>query len=367
MSKRDYYEVLGVERDASPEVLKKAYRKLAMEYHPDQNPDDESAAEKFKELTEAYQVLSDSNQRAKYDRFGHDAPEIGFGGAVDISSMADFFDSVFGSVFGGMPQERRRRGRPGRDLQWDLNVTLEDAVKGAEAKVTIPRPVRCADCSGIGSVNGEAPDRCPQCDGAGRIRLQQGIFAVNTTCPACRGMGEVIRTQCPTCGGRGLVIEEKDFEVPLRPGVEDGEVIPIQGAGEQGRRGAPDGDLHIMVRVDKHETFVRRGDDLHSVLEINYPQAVMGADVKVPTIDGSASMRIRPGTDNGQVYRLKGKGVLHRRGKTHGDQHVHIEVTIPKDLTPRAEELIIELSKEFGQEVKARPVSIIDKLKDFFD
>ena len=368
MSKRDYYEVLGVSRDTAGDQLKKRYRKLAMKYHPDQNPDDDQAAEKFKELTEAYQVLSDPNKRARYDRYGHDAPEMGFGGtAVDISSMTDFFDSIFGSVFGGgTPRRRQRRGKPGRDLQFEVEITLEQVVTGAELKITVPRPVRCQLCNGIGSAGGQKPDRCNQCDGMGSLRLQQGIFAVSTTCPACGGTGEMIRDTCADCHGKGLVVKEEEFEVELPPGVDDGAVKVIPGAGEQGRRGAPDGDLHVMIRVKKHDFFIRRGQDVHAVVQISYPQAVLGTELEVPTIDGLVKMRIRPGTEVGQTYRLRGKGVPSLRGRVRGDQHVHVEIIVPKDLTPRQEELISELGKEFGDEVQSKP-SFIGKLKHLFD
>ncbi len=369
MTKRDYYEVLGVSRDTPAGELKKVYRRLAMKYHPDQNPDDDQAAEKFKELTEAYQVLSDSNKRARYDRFGHSAPDMGFGGAaVDVTSMADFFDSIFGSVFGGGgPRRRRSRGRPGRDLQYDLAITLEDTVVGKDVKITVPRPVRCSECDGTGAAAGTEPERCPQCQGAGTVRLQQGIFAVSTTCPGCGGTGETIRSRCPSCEGKGLVIEEQEFEVSIPPGVDDGAVKVISSAGEHGLRGAPDGDLHIMIQVEEHDNFARRGQDLHSVLQVSYPQAVLGAEVEVPTINAAVKMRIKPGTENGRVYKLKGKGVPSLHGRSIGDQHVHIEVAIPKKLNPRQEELIEELGKEFGDEVTAQPKSFIDKLKHIFE
>jgi molecular chaperone DnaJ len=370
MLKRDYYEVLGVSRDSTSEQLKKAYRRLAMKYHPDQNPDDDQATEKFKELTEAYQVLADPNKRARYDQFGHNAPDIGFGGAVDISSMADFFDSIFGSVFGGggPARRRRQRGKPGRDLQYDLKITLEDTVLGVDVKITVPRPVRCSDCGGSGAAAGTNPERCPKCDGTGAVRLQQGIFAVSTTCPGCGGGGEVIRQLCADCGGKGLVIKEEDFEVSIPPGVDDGAVKIIQGAGEHGRGGAPDGDLHIMIHVKKHEHFVRRGQDLHSELQISYPQAVLGAEVKVPTVEGPVEMRIKPGTENGQVYRLRSKGVPSLRGRSRGDHHIHIDVAVPKKLTERQKDLIRQLGEEFGDTVVPKSQnSFLDKLKDFFE
>ena len=371
MAKRDYYEVLDASRDATPDQLKKSYRRLAMKYHPDQNPDDENAAEKFKELTEAYQVLSDANRRAQYDRFGHEAPNMGFGGGathVDISSMTDFFESIFGSVFGGGPMpRRRRRGKPGRDLKYDLTVSLEDAVRGAEAKITVPRPVRCDTCKGSGAAKGTVPQKCSQCEGAGTVRLQQGIFSMSTVCPACGGQGETIAESCSDCDGRGLVVKDETLEVTLPPGVDDGAVKVVSGGGEHGRGGAPDGDLLIMVHVDKHEHFVRRNNDLHSVLRITYPQAVLGADVDVRTIEQPVKLRIRPGTEHGQVYRLKGKGAPGLRSNIRGDQMVHIEIDVPTKLSEKQKEMIAVLGKELGTEIETKSPTFVDKLKSFFD
>jgi molecular chaperone DnaJ len=365
MTKRDYYDVLGVSQSASAGELKKAYRRLAMEYHPDQNPDDDQAAEKFKELTEAYQVLSDSDKRARYDRFGHAAPDMGFGGgAVDISSMTDFFESIFGSAFGGIPRRRRQRGRPGRDLQYDLSITVEDVVRGVDVKITVPRPVRCSECKGMGAAPGTKPEPCTQCDGVGSIRLQQGIFAVSTTCPACKGVGDVIRQRCPSCDGKGLEVRDEEFEVAIPAGVDDGAVKVMSGVGEHGLGGAPDGDLHIMLHVKKHDRFVRKGRDLHSVAELSYPQLVLGAEINVKTVDGLVKMRVKPGTSVGQTYRLRGKGIPSLGRKTRGDQHVHIEVSIPRKMTPRQEELIKELGDEFGDHVDTRPSTLLDKLKN---
>jgi molecular chaperone DnaJ len=368
MTKRDYYEVLGVSREATATELKKTYRKLAMKYHPDQNPDDDQAADNFKELTEAYQVLSDQTKRAQYDRFGHNAPDMGFGGTtVDVSSMTDFFESIFGSVFGGgSPRRRQRRGNAGRDLQYDLEVSLEDAVRGVQVKITVPRPVRCPECHGSGAAPGSEPERCRQCEGAGTIRMQQGIFAVSTTCPACRGVGQTIANNCSNCDGKGLVLEEEDFTVELPAGVDDGAVKIMPGNGEQGRGGAPDGDLHIMVHVKKHKHFVRRGHDLHSEIRISYPQAVLGAEITVPTIEAEVQMRIKPGTESGQIYRLRNKGMPHMRGSTRGDQLVHIEIHIPRELTGRQKELIINLGEELGDEINPGTPSFMDKLKNLF-
>ena len=369
MSKRDYYEVLGVSRDVTSEQLKKVYRRLAMKYHPDQNPDDAGAADKFKELTEAYQVLSDPNRRAQYDQFGHDAPNMGFGGGatVDISSMTDFFESIFGSVFGGSRPRRRHRGTAGRDLKYDLEVTLEDAVAGAEVKITVPRPVRCGECGGSRAAKGSAPTRCRQCDGAGAVRLQQGLFSVTTTCVACGGTGETITDVCGRCNGRGLVIEEAEFDVTLPPGVDDGAVKVLSGAGEHGLGGAPDGDLVIMVHIKRHDRFVRRGNDLHSVLRVTYPQAVLGAEVEVETIHEPVTMRVKPGTEHGQLYRLRGKGVPSLRGAGRGDQIVHIEIDVPTKLTSHQKELIAELGKALGTDVQTRSPTFVDKLRSLFD
>jgi molecular chaperone DnaJ len=368
MAKRDYYEILGVSRDVTAEQLKKSYRRLAMKYHPDQNPDDAGAADKFKELTEAFQVLSDPGRRAQYDQFGHDAPNMGFGGAsVDVSSMTDFFESIFGSVFGGSRPRTRQRGNPGRDLKYDLKVSLEDAVAGADVTITVPRPVRCGECGGSRAAKGTSPTRCRQCDGAGVVRLQQGLFAVTTTCVACGGSGETITDVCTHCDGRGLVVEDADFDVTLPPGVDDGAVKVLSGGGEHGRGGAPDGDLVIMVHIAPHEHFVRRGNDLHSVVRITYPQAVLGAEVQVDTIDDNVTMRVKPGTEHGQLYRLRGKGVPALRGAARGDQIVHIEIDVPVKPTPRQKELITELSKELGTEVEMRSATFVDKLKSLFD
>ena len=368
-SKRDYYEVLEISRTASNADLKKAYRKLAMKYHPDQNPDDAQAAGRFREITEAFQVLSSPDKRADYDRFGHEAPNMtgGFGGtAVDMGSMTDFFESIFGSVFGGTPT-RRRQGTPGRDLQYDLTLTLEDVVNGSDVEVTIPRPVRCSECGGSGATKGSKPRVCPQCEGRGKIRLQQGIFAMSAMCNVCGGRGEVIRDKCTFCGGKGLEIREEDFKIHIPAGVDDGAVKVIEGKGEHGRGGAPNGDLHIMIHVKRHKVFSRKGNDLHGVVHVSYPQAVLGAQIEVPTIDGTVKMKIKPGTESGSLYRLRGKGVPFLKGTNRGDQHVHVDIDIPKKLTGRQQELIEELGKELGTQVLAKPQSFLDKMKRFFD
>ncbi len=368
-SKRDYYKVLEVPRDADSDVLKKSYRRLAMKYHPDQNPDDKNAADKFKDLTEAYQVLSDSQQRARYDRFGHNAPDMaGFGGAaVNMGSMTDFFESIFGSVFGGQPRRQRRRGTPGRDLQYDLSLSLEQIYTGTDVKITIPKLVRCDECGGSGAAKRVTPQTCGQCQGRGQVQLRQGIFTMSTTCLACGGTGETISEPCAGCDGRGMMKGEEEYEVHIPAGADDGAVKIIEGGGEHGRGGAPNGDLHVIIRVAEHPVFRRQGYDLHGAIHVSYPQAVLGAQIEVPTIDAPVTMKINPGTENGRVYRLKGKGLPALRSGRRGDQHVHVEVAVPKKLTDRQRKLIEELGEELGEEVQSRQASFFEKMKNFFE
>ena len=356
-------------RDADSDTLKKSYRRLAMKYHPDQNPDDKNAADKFKDLTEAYQVLSDSQQRAGYDRFGHNAPDMaGFGGAsVNMGSMTDFFESIFGSVFGGQPRRQRRRGTPGRDLQYDLSLTLEQIYTGTDVKITIPKLVRCDECGGSGAAKGVTPQTCGQCQGRGQVQLRQGIFTMSTTCLACGGTGETISEPCAGCDGRGMMEGEEDYEVHIPAGADDGAVKVIEGGGEHGRGGARNGDLHVVIRVAEHPVFRRHGYDLHGAIHVSYPQAVLGAQIEVPTIDAPVNMKINPGTENGRVYRLKGKGLPALRSGRRVDQHVHVEVAVPQKLTDRQRKLIEELGEELGDDVRSRQPSFFEKMKNFFE
>jgi molecular chaperone DnaJ len=369
----DYYETLGVARDAGPDELKKAYRKLALQHHPDKNQGDPAAAEKFRAATEAYQVLSDPDRRARYDRFGHADPQpfAPGGGGVDLGDMTDFFESIFGSVFGGGAarggRRRRRQDRPGRDLQYEVEVDLGQVVTGAELRIAIQRPVRCAECGGSGAPAGTRPQPCGQCGGRGQVRLQQGFFQMSTTCPACGGEGEILRERCSGCAGQGLVVREEELDVSIPPGIDDGAVKIVQGFGEHGRGGAPDGDLHVLVRVREHEFFVRRGLDLHAQLGISFPQAALGATVEVPTIDGSADLEIKPGTAPGTVYRMRGKGVPGLRGQRRGDQLVHIEVEVPRKLSANARRLVEELGRELGTEVHTGQPSFLERVKSFFE
>jgi molecular chaperone DnaJ len=372
MSKRDYYEILEVPREADAATLKKAYRRLAMKYHPDQNPDDAQAAEKFKELTEAYQVLSDAEKRALYDRYGHQMPRgtggpTGFGFDMDMDNMTDFFESIFGAMFDRGPRRRAVQGKPGRDLQYELSVTLEQVVNGASLEITLPRPVRCDDCGGNGQAKGHSAKTCPQCQGAGQLRLQQGIFAVSVPCNMCGVAGRIIDVPCPSCQGQGLVEKNETFPVAVPPGVANGAMRVINGGGEQGREGGRDGNLNIVIRVKPHPVFERRDDDLLSAVQITYPQAVLGDEITVPTLEGSARMKIRPGTQSGQVYALKGKGVPRPNGARRGELRFVVEVDIPKEVTEKQRHLIEALGLELGTEVRAQATSFLDKVKRLFD
>ncbi|MBN2801916.1 MAG: molecular chaperone DnaJ [Deltaproteobacteria bacterium] len=369
-SRRDYYEILEVERNVSSRDLKKAYRRLAMKFHPDQNPDDETAADKFKELTEAYKILSDERTRARYDQYGHSGVSGrgggGFGVDMDMGSMTDFFESIFGSMFNQQGTGRRRGGRAGRSLQYDVAISLEQAVSGTELKITIPRPVRCSECDGTGAKKGTSPSVCSRCSGQGQILLQQGIFAMRSTCPTCNGKGRVIDNPCVECHD-GLVEKEEEFEVSIPPGVSSGAVKVIQGAGEQGRESAPDGDLHVRINVEKHELFERDGDDLHCVQVISWPQAVLGAEIDVKTINGTVKMKIKKGTSPGQVYVLRGKGVPHLRGAGNGNQLVRIDIDVPQNPDAETVALIKTLGEKLGTDVELKHPSFLDRLKSLFD
>lgn len=283
---------------------------------------------------------------------------------MDMGSMTDFFESIFGSMFGG--GARRSRIRRGNDLQYDLTVTLEQVVSGAELRITIPRAVSCDECGGSGAQKGTTPTQCPRCQGHGQVRLQQGIFTMSSPCPTCSGSGKVISEPCSHCD-RGLVEKEEEFTVSIPPGIEDGKVKVIHGAGEHGRNGAPPGDLNIQVNIARHEQFERAGDDLLCVRTITYPQAALGDEIEIATIDSTVKMKVKPGTHSGQVYLLRGKGVPHFYGNGSGDLRVRIEVDVPTKLTDAQVDLIEKLGKELGTTVRQKRHSFVDKVKSLFD
>jgi molecular chaperone DnaJ len=372
VSKTDYYELLGVSRDASDQELKSAYRKLALKHHPDRNPGDHTAEERFKQASEAYQVLSDQNKRAAYDRYGHAGVRAAsqgfggspFGGGVDIS---DIFGDLFGEMFataGG--SQRGSRQQRGDDLRYDLTINFEDAIFGVETEVRIRRLESCESCQGRGSTSGRGPTTCGQCQGRGQIRYQQGFFSVARTCGACGGTGQVIGDPCPACRGEGRATRETKLNVKVPPGVEDGTRIRYTGEGDQGRAGGPKGDLYVVLSIRKHDFFVREGHDLHCVVPISFPQAALGAEIEIPAIDGDVTLKIPEGTQSGKQLRIRGKGVpfLNERGT--GDLIVKVVVEIPRKLSRAQRELVTKLAESISVDNKPASPSLIEKMKDLF-
>jgi len=365
--KRDYYEVLQIQKGASIEEIKKAYRKLALKYHPDKNPGDADAEEKFKEAAEAYGVLSDDEKRARYDRYGHQG--VGGMGGFDPNQFADFGDILgdlfgFGDFFG---TSRRKSTRParGNDLRYDLELEFLDAAFGKEVSLDVPRTVTCTTCSGSGAKPGTQPVTCSGCAGRGQIRYSQGFFAVARTCPQCGGAGKVIKDPCPSCSGAGRVREEKTISVKVPAGVDDGSRLRIAGEGESGYNGGPAGDLYVFLSVAAHPKFTRRDYDIHSDQSISFTQAALGGEVQTETIDGAESLRVAAGTQPGQVFRLRGKGVRFLDGSDRGDHYVHMSVRVPTSLTEDQKRMLQEFAATEGEE-PAGEKGVFDKVKDFF-
>ncbi len=373
MNKRDYYEVLGVRRDASLEEIKKAYRRLALKYHPDRNPGNKEAEEKFKELAEAYSVLSDPEKRARYDRFGHAGISAtagaGYAGFDPFSTFEDLLSEFFGfgDIF-GTTTRRRSRVRQGADLRYDLELTLEEAAQGVEKTITIPRLERCPTCRGAGTAPGTHVSVCTTCHGTGQMRYQQGFFTVSRTCSHCHGTGTLIKTPCPECRGQGRVEREKTLEVRIPPGVDTGARLRIQGEGEAGTGGGPPGDLYIVLHVREHEIFQRQGADLYCTVPITFSQAALGAELKIPTLLGDEeTLRIPPGTQSGSVFRLRGKGMPKLGKASFGDLYVNVKVVTPTRLTREQRRLLEELAKlEDQSEASDGGKSVFEKMKDMF-
>ncbi|HKK53468.1 MAG TPA: molecular chaperone DnaJ [Myxococcota bacterium] len=382
MSKRDYYEVLGVDRGASEADLKKAYRKLALQYHPDRNPDDPSAEDRFKEVSEAYAVLADVEKRARYDRFGH----AGLGGAGggpgadfgDLGNFGDLFNDLFGDIFGGAGGRggsRRGRGQRGADLRYNLEIELQDVLDGCQPTLKIPKMKRCETCTGSGAAAGSTPARCGRCEGTGQLVFQQGFFRVNRPCDVCGGAGEVIQNPCTDCRGTGRVEGQQTITVTVPPGVDDGARLRIAGEGEAGIAGGPPGDLYVVMRLREHPLFERDGTDLQIEVPIPFVQAALGAEIEVPTLDGRVQLQIPEGTQSGRVLRLRGKGLppLQPRldpeqlKKMRGDLYVKVFVEVPSKLNARQRELLEEFAEQSGTEVSPTTKGFLDKLRDFFD
>lgn len=383
MSKRDYYDVLGVERGASEAELKKAYRKLAMECHPDRHPDDPAAEERFKQLSEAYAVLSDGEKRARYDRFGHaGVGGPGGGGAGpdfgDLGNFGDLFSDLFGDIFGGgggRGGSRRGRGQRGADLRYNLEISLDDVLNGCEPRLKIPRMNRCGTCSGSGAAEGSKPSRCGRCEGTGQLVFQQGFFRVNRPCDACGGAGEVVSNPCSTCRGAGRIEGQQTIQVKVPPGIEEGARLRVSGEGEAGVAGGPPGDLYVVMVLREHPLFHREGTDLHLEVPVAFVVAVLGGEIEVPTLDGKVKLAIPEGTQSGRVLRLRGKGLppLQPRldpaqlKKMRGDLYVKVFVEVPTKLNARQRELLEEFAAQSGHEVSPATRGFVEKLRDLFD
>ncbi len=370
MEKRDYYEVLGVSRTATDQEIKSAYRRLAVRYHPDKNPNDSSAEDKFKEAAEAYSILADAEQRRRYDRFGHagvsssagaswGAP--GFGGFEDI--LGDLFG--FGDVFGGgRGGSRRSTAQRGADLRYDLEITLEESANGMTAQLRIPRLETCGTCKGSGAAAGTEPETCHTCGGTGQVRYQQGFFSVARTCHACRGVGKVIKSPCADCRGAGRVEREKQMEVKVPAGVETGSRLRVQGEGEAGVNGGPAGDLYVVIHVSAHAQFERQGSNLYAAVPITFTQAALGAEISVKTLDDQEKLKIPLGTQTGTVFRLRGKGMPTLGGRGRGDLFISVTVVTPTSLTREQRKLLEQLAMIEDKDLEDR--GLVDKVRDIF-
>jgi chaperone protein DnaJ len=369
MAKRDYYEILGVPRDASQNDLKKAYRRLAMKYHPDRNPNDAVAVERFKEAKEAYEVLSDSRKREAYDQFGHvgiDASSMGGAGP----SFADLFGDVFGDIFGTGRSGGGAHVYRGADLRYKLDLTLEEAVRGTTAKIRVPSMVVCRSCGGLGARKGTEPTTCPSCGGHGRVRMQQGFFSIQQTCPQCWGRGAIITDPCPTCRGQGRVQDARTLSVKVPAGVDSGDRIRLAGEGEPGEKGGPPGDLYVEVQVNKHPIFIRQDNNLYCEIPISFVTAALGGEIEVPTLDGSVPLKIPPETQAGQMFRLRGKGVRSVRGGSTGDLLCKVVIETPVNLTRKQKELLMAFEnslQEGGERHNPQAHSWVDGVKRFFE
>jgi molecular chaperone DnaJ len=370
--KRDYYEILGVQRGATDQEIKSAYRKLALQFHPDRNPNNPDAEEKFKECSEAYAVLADSEKREMYNRFGHAGVGAAApGGGFDASVFQDFGDIFgeffgFGDLFGGGRSGGRTRAQRGADLREDITIEFEEAAFGLEKQITYRKHELCEKCNGSGSAQGKAPASCRTCGGRGQVRYQQGFFSIARTCPTCHGAGSVISDPCASCRGEGRVVQQKTIDAKIPAGVEDGTRIRFTGVGEAGVHGGPPGDLYLVLRVKQHAFFDRQGNDLYCVVPISFTQAAVGTEIQVPTLEGEQTLKIPEGTQSGTILKLRGKGVPVLNGHGKGNLFVEVRVQTPTKLTKRQRELLQELQGIAQVENKPQRTSILGKMKDMF-
>ncbi len=379
-TKRDYYDILGVGKSADAQEIKKAYRKLAMKYHPDRNPDDKEAEEKFKEISEAYEVLSDESKRSTYDQFGHDGLNGqggfgggGFGGGQGFGGFEDIFGDMFGDIFGGGGGYggRQRRGpQRGADIRQGVSISFEESAFGKKTSIKVNRSEECDACGGSGAKPGTSKKTCPTCDGAGQVRSVQrtpfGNIASTRTCSTCNGAGEVIDSPCIKCKGSGKVRKTKTIEVDIPAGIDDGQMIKLSGQGEVGEKGAPRGDLYILVSVKPHDLFTREGNDIYFEMPITFVQAALGDEIEVPTLDGKVKYTIPEGTQTGTVFRLKDKGIPKLRGNSRGDQYVKVIVEVPTKLNDTQKDLLKQFALECGSNVHEKKRSFGQKIEDMF-
>lgn len=375
--KRDYYEVMGVPKNATDEEIKKAYRKLAKKYHPDLNPGDKTAEAKFKEVNEAYEVLSDKDKKARYDQFGHAGVDPNFGGGAGGGSpftgdidLGDIFNSFFGGGFGGGRSANPNAPRRGSDTEATVNISFEEAAKGCRKNVSFQKIDTCDDCGGSGAKKGTSAKTCPNCNGTGQVRINQrtpfGVVQTSRSCDRCGGAGKVIDSPCGTCGGTGHVRRQKTIEINVPAGIDNEQILSVSGQGNAGANGGPAGDLRVYVNVRPHPIFERRGNDVWCEVPITYTQAALGAEVVVPTIDGRVSYQVREGTQPGDVFKLKGKGIPRIGGRGRGDQFVRMTIEVPKNLTQRQKEILQEFDNVAEEKNYQKRKNFIDKIKDMF-
>lgn len=371
MAKRDYYEILGVAKSADEREIKKAYKRLAMKYHPDRNQGDKDAESKFKEIKEAYEILTDDQKRAAYDQYGHAAFEqggMGGGGFGQGADFSDIFGDVFGDIFGG---GRRQRSSRGSDLQYNMELTLEEAVRGVSKEIRIPTLEECDTCHGSGAKSGSTPQTCPTCHGQGQVQMRQGFFTVQQACPHCQGRGTIIKDPCGTCHGHGRVEKTKTLSVKIPAGVDTGDRIRLSGEGEAGEHGAPAGDLYVQVQVKQHAIFEREGNNLYCEVPINFAMAALGGEIEVPTLDGRVKLKVPAETQTGKLFRIRGKGVKSVRGGAQGDLLCRVFVETPVSLNDKQKQLLRELEESFGgpsgEHNSPRSKNFFDGVKKFFE